>query len=66
MPKQIEAMTLDSVPKGRRPEEFLTDAGLADLYQRELDALGDKDPRRAELEAQLKRAKIAALLSGAA
>lgn len=66
-----DEMALKDVPKHARPEEFLTDAALAELYMRELAALpaktsnraSNRGSKRAELEASLHRAKVAAALT---
>ena len=60
MPLTAATMTLDSVPEGSRPEEFLTDAGLAALYERELAALPEGDDRRPEMARRLSAARKAA------
>ena len=38
-----------TIPAGRRPEEYLDDAGLAEYYRRQLEATAADDPKRAEL-----------------
>ena len=58
-----DTMTLADVPKHARPEEFLADADLVGLYQRELDGLKADDPKRAKVELLLARAELGALLT---
>ncbi len=64
--KTADTMTAKDLPEGTRPEEFLTDAGLAGFYERELESMKANDPRRAEVAAQAARAKLAALTTEAA
>lgn len=49
-----------TVPKGRRPEEFLDDEGLAEFYKRKAQALKPDDPERAEAIQQAVRAESGA------
>lgn len=56
---------LADIPKHARPEEFLSDEDLAGLYERELEDLKDKDPKRPEIARQLRRARAAAALTAA-
>lgn len=63
MPKD-KPMTLADLPDKARPEEFLTDARLLELYQREHDAADDAD--KPVLAARLRQAKVAAALTEAA
>lgn len=56
-------MMLADLPDKRRPEEFLTDARLVELYERELEAADEKS--RPAIEARLKRARVAAALTAA-
>jgi hypothetical protein len=52
------------VPEGRRPEEFLNDAQLAELYRREVAEAGDKATPQQKLRAA--KAAAAAALTAAA
>jgi len=56
-----DTMMLADLPKGRDPGEFLNDADLAALYERELASLPAKDPKRPALEAKVASAKFAAV-----
>lgn len=58
-----DSMALKDLPKHAGPEEFLDDAGLAALYERELAVMKAKDPKRAELQVKLARARVAAALT---
>jgi len=53
-------LTPDDLPKGRRPEEFLTDVELVGYYQRQLDAMKPNDSKRADVKRLLRSAKIGA------
>lgn len=59
-------MTAADLPKGARPEQFLTDADLVGYRQRELDALPAEDPRRPAADLALRRATKAALITAEA
>jgi adenosylcobinamide amidohydrolase len=65
MPLTKDTMTLADVPEHATPGEFLDDAGLADLYERELAALDADDPARQEAKAQAGTARIAAITTSA-
>lgn len=57
-------MTVDNVPDGARPEEFLRDEDLVGLYQRQLDSLPDTDSKaRGRVQRQLQAARRAAALT---
>lgn len=61
-----KTMTLDSVPEGLHPGEFLTDVDLAAMYERELASLKADDPRRPALVRVVAQARIAAAVTSAA
>jgi hypothetical protein len=57
-------MTVDHVPKGTRPEEFLRDEDLVGLYQRQLDSLPATDSKaRRRVQSQLSAARRAAAIT---
>ena len=63
--KAAKEMTLADVPEGMRPEAFLTDRKLAELYDRELAALSDDDPGYAEMRQKRNSARRAADMTDA-
>lgn len=58
MPKEPKPMTSADLPKGRRPEEFLTDDALVAYYERELEGATGK--LRDDLAVKLSNARRAA------
>jgi hypothetical protein len=51
------------IPEGRRPEEFLRDADLAEFYRRRLAKAKKTDPDYAQVAADARRAERAAALT---
>lgn len=59
-PRIATAATMTDVPKGARPEEFLTDEDLVGFYARQLEGMAEDDPAREETVAAHRRARRAA------
>lgn len=61
-----ETMTVEHLPDGTRPEEFLRDEDLVGLYERQLASLPDTDSKvRRRVQRQLLAARRAAALTAA-
>ena len=52
--------TVDQIPDGTRPEEFLRDADLVGFYERQLDGMDEKDKGRKDVQRKLRSARIGA------
>jgi hypothetical protein len=55
MPPKTDEDLRFEIPAGRRPEEYLDDAGLAEFYRRKATTAKPEDPGQPELAALARR-----------